>query len=199
MHFLKNVFYSLNHVLNLGHDAPSRSTCPFRMLVHRQLIGKSSVMLTSIHNTKILKLLKLLMSIAFGQNRLDFALKIESHLVAKLFMLRGNSHTHNFSIYQTSSSCGSLRATFLRPEVIMYYFNRFNRLRKQKLFSVSSLCFPPLSLLFRNPQQCRDRIKLIRKGRKSWKLNIQQMLSLPQLQINYDLSELRLIVSHCVY
>ena len=73
----KNVFYSLNLVLDPGHDAASQSTCPFQMLVRRELIWKSSVLSTCFHNSKILKLLKLLMSIAFGQNGLDFALKIE--------------------------------------------------------------------------------------------------------------------------
>ena len=37
MHCLKNVSYSLNLVLDPGHDAASRSTSPFRMLVRRQL------------------------------------------------------------------------------------------------------------------------------------------------------------------
>ena len=38
------------------------------------------MLLTCFHNSKILKLLKLLMSMAFGQNGLDLALKIEKPL-----------------------------------------------------------------------------------------------------------------------
>ena len=35
MHCLKNVSYSLNFVVDFGHNAASRSTSPFRMLVRR--------------------------------------------------------------------------------------------------------------------------------------------------------------------
>ena len=79
MHCLKNVSYSLNLVLYPGDDTASRSMYPFRMLVHRYSIGKRSVLSTCFHNnSKILKLLKLLMSMAFGQNGPD--LKIEKLL-----------------------------------------------------------------------------------------------------------------------
>ena len=76
---------------------------------------------TCFHDSEILKLLKLLMSMAFGQNGLDFALKIEKPISSQAVYVGGNSHTHKLCIYYQPpcNLCGLLRATLLRTEVIM--------------------------------------------------------------------------------
>ena len=64
---------------------------------------------TYCHNSKIPKL----MSMAFGQNGLDFALKIEKLLSSQAV------YAYILHILPTSSSCGLLRATLLLTKVIM--------------------------------------------------------------------------------
>ena len=58
------------------------------------------MLLTCFHNSKILKELKLLMSMAFGQNGLDFILNIEKPLSSQaVYVVWQQSHTFNFCIY----------------------------------------------------------------------------------------------------
>ena len=60
---------------------------------------------TWFHNSKILKLLKLLMSMAFEQNGLDFALKIEKPLSNQaVYVAWPQSHSYILRIIPTSSS-----------------------------------------------------------------------------------------------
>ena len=58
---------------------------------------------TCFHNSKILTLLKLLMSIAFGQNRLDFTLKIERLLSSQaIYVAWQQSHACINFAYNTN-------------------------------------------------------------------------------------------------
>ena len=69
------------------------------------------------------------MSMAFSQNRLAFALKIEKPLSSQaVYVAWQQSHAYILHILPTSSSCGLLRATLLGTEVIMimlYFLQSF--------------------------------------------------------------------------